>query len=154
MLMGETLKITDEEAVRRLSEDCQAMRNDMGTSLAALLTRGLKSHPSGLMLHCEGLKGKRSVGQNAFQWVIFSAIVRDSAQYSDPQLVHDILLMKRYGYRDLTIDGTTIQRLPKTKAFSVHQMADWLSWLLEWCSDNGVKVSMPPEYQQWLEELA
>jgi hypothetical protein len=150
--MGESLKITDTDAVKRLCEDSHAIRSDIGVQVGGLLTRALRAHPDGVVLHCESIK-HRSISQNSFQWLIFNAIARDSSDYPDAQTVHDILLMKRYGCRDLTIDGVTIQRLPQTKKFSVAQCADWLEWLLAFAADHGVKVGMPPGYQQWLEEI-
>jgi len=84
---------------------------------------------------------RRNISQNALMWAVVSQIAL--AAGVDKADMHEHLLVARYGFRQVAFGGAMIPQRPKSSAFSKSQMADYISWMLEWAADRGVKIVMP-----------
>jgi len=110
-----------------------------------VVTRMFREH--GPILVTAAKLGKRSNDQNALMWVVIRQIAK--AAGTSEGAMHDHLLIRRYGSRQIPWGSESVQEPPKSSQFSKAQMSDFISWMLEFAAERGIKITMP---DYWNEE--
>ena len=135
-----------------------ALEADFAVDVLNLIRVCRKGHPDKTLVFSLQPE-KRSTGQNAFMWVVFTHLAKCFTEWQPKHRyvkedAHEYMLAdpeapipyieKRVGHRDISRKKTTSE-LSKAEAVV------FIEWMLGWCASRGKPMPLEPKYAEWLE---
>ena len=128
----------------RLGERVMVRSEAQLATVAEVAARLFKEH--GPVLVTVEKLSRRSGSQNSMMWAIVAQIA--AAHNMDKKLAHDSLKVRRYGYVEEAGIGGVIKKVPSSAKFSKEQMQDYISPVLDYPAERGIKITTP---DYWIE---